>query len=221
MIKIHKNHIALNDSFIRKQKVVTVEEIKTIFGYSKRTINRRVVSGNLLISFNKNSKYYTLPTVPKFNKFGIWHYQEIGFSKYGNLYKTITKLVDNSFSGITVAEIEEILQAKNIYNALQMLCKRAGIIKEKIGSKNVYFSTKAKTYKRQYYKKSKEVNTINSTDKLPAHQIVIEIFVAIILNNTLEIATIEEQLLSKKIMVSGAEIDRVIEHYGLKKKKFK
>ncbi|MCK5678032.1 MAG: hypothetical protein KAH72_06115 [Flavobacteriaceae bacterium] len=220
-MKGYKNHITQNDSYIRKQKVITVEEIKTKLGYSKRTINRRVVSGNLLISFNKNSKYYTLPSIPKFNKFGIWHYKEIGFSKYGNLYETVTKLIDNSFSGITVTEIKEILQVKNIYNALQELCNRAGIVKEKIGSTNVYFSAKEKTYELQYSKKTKDVIVKTNIDIFTEYQKVIEIFVIIILNNTLEISTIEAKLASKKINISRQEIDSVIEHYQLKKKKFK
>ncbi len=219
-MKNENNHKTLIDCFKGLGKVKTIDEIKKIFGHSNITIYRKAKSGELLISYNKNSKYYTLPTVPKFDKHGIWFYREIGFSRYGNLYQTLTTIIDNSSTGLSGKELTEILKIKAL-DALRILSERNAIKREKIGSRYVFFSAKTTISKQQIQRQTNEINTIHKTLVLPEYQIVVEILVAIILNNTVEIKTIEAKLLSKKIYVSRQKIDSVIEHYQLKKKKFK
>ena len=214
------NHKALTDSFKGANKVKTIDEIKKIFGHSSITIYRRAKSGDLLISYNKNSKYYTLPTVPKFDKHGIWFYKEIGFSRYGNLYQTLTAIIDSSSAGLSGKELTEILKIK-VLDVLRILSERNAIKREKIGSRYVFFSARPTICKQQIQRQTDGINTIQKTSELPKYQIVIEILVVVILNNTVEIKTIEAKLLSKKISVSRSEIDRVIEHYQLKKKSFR
>jgi hypothetical protein len=53
--------------------------------------------------------WYTLHSIPSFNKRGLWFYQEIGFSKHGNLNQTISHFVNKSSQGLTAKELLEIL----------------------------------------------------------------------------------------------------------------
>ncbi len=210
----------LIDSFKGAEKVKTIDEIKKKFGHSNITIYRKVKLEKLVVSYNKNSKYYTLPTVPQFNKYGLWFYDEIGFSKYGNLYQTLTTIIDNSATGLSGKELTEILKIK-VLDALRILSERNTIKREKIGGENIFFSAKANIGKQQNQGRTKEIKITESSLKFPKYQIVIEILVVIILNNKLEIETLKKELLSKKIKVSEAEISSVIEHYQLKKKNFR
>jgi len=219
-MKITQNTNTLIDSFKVSKKVKTIDEIKKIFGHSNITIYRRVKANKLLTSYNKNSKYYTLPTVPKFNKYGVWFYNEIGFSKYGNLYQTLTAIIDNSSDGLSGKELSVILKIK-VLDALRILSKRNTIKREKISGKNIFFSAKASIGKQQNKRQTAKNNIIKKPTELSSYQIVIEILVVVILNNTLEIKTLQAQLLLKKISVSEQEIHNVILHYELKKKKFK
>ncbi len=139
---------ALTDCFKGAKKVKTLDEIKKIFGHSNKTIYRRVKSEKLFISYNKNSKYYTLPTVPKFNKYGLWFYEEICFSKYGNLYQTLTAIIDNSSEGLSGKELTAILKIK-VHDALRILSDRNTIKREKIAGRNIFFSAKSGIGKQQ------------------------------------------------------------------------
>jgi hypothetical protein len=64
-------------------------------------------------SFTHNSKWYTLRSIPSFDKNGIWFYQDIGFCKHGNLNQTIGRFIDKSFQGLT---------AKDLFNILSVPC---------------------------------------------------------------------------------------------------
>ena len=219
-MKNTQNANALIDCFKGSEKVKTIDEIKKIFGHSNRTIYRKAKSENLFISYNKNSKYYTLPTVPKFNKYGLWFFDEIGFSKYGNLYQTLTAIIDNSSEGLSGKELTAILKIK-VHDALRILSERNIIKREKIAGRNIFFSAKSSIGKQQNKRQTKKNNIIKNPTKLPKYQTIIEILVVIVLNNTLEIKTLQEQLLLRKIRISEPEINNVILHYELKKKKFK
>jgi len=210
----------LIDCFKDSEKVKTIDEIKKKFGHSNRTVYRKAKLEKLFISYNKNSKYYTLPTVPKFNKYGLWFYGEIGFSKYGNLYQTLTTIIDNSATGLSGKELTVILKIK-VLDALRILNERNIIKREKVGAENIFFSAKASIWKQQNQGRTKEIKITDGSLRIPKYKVVIEILVVIILNNTVEIETLKKELLSKKIKVSEAEIGSVIKHYQLKKKNFK
>ena len=71
------------------KKVLTIDELVAVLNCSHVTVRRRLKEWNTYSSYNKNNRYYTLPTIPKFSKKGIWKYRDIFFSKYRTNKKTI------------------------------------------------------------------------------------------------------------------------------------
>ncbi len=80
--------IALKEMF-KEFKVLTLDQVSKMFECSIRTVQRQFAELAVLRSYNKNSRYYTLPDIPKFNTDGTWGYQGIRFSKFGDLRKTV------------------------------------------------------------------------------------------------------------------------------------
>ena len=76
----------------RHRKILTIEELVSLLQCSVITARRRLKKWKSYTSFNMNGRYYTLPEVPQFDNNGIWKYQSILFSKYGNLKQTIIQL---------------------------------------------------------------------------------------------------------------------------------
>jgi hypothetical protein len=56
-------------------------------------------------SYTDNGKWYTLRDTPQFNREGIWHHKQIGFSKHGSLIATIGYLVARSASGLSARDL--------------------------------------------------------------------------------------------------------------------
>jgi len=92
-----------------QEKCWTIEGITRSLNYSTISIRRFLKDIGYYSSFTHNSMWYTLHAIPLFNKRGLWFYQEIGFSKHGNLKQTILNFVNKSPQGLTAKEILDIL----------------------------------------------------------------------------------------------------------------
>ena len=58
-----------------------------------------------LTSYTHKGQSYTLSKVARFDSLGLWHCGDIGFSKHGTLFETVTHLVNNSEMGMTSSEL--------------------------------------------------------------------------------------------------------------------
>lgn len=97
----------------KPKKCYTIEELSHRLNYSLISIRRFLKVIGYYSSFTHNSKWYTLRSIPSFDKNGIWFYQDIGFCKHGNLNQTIGRFIDKSFQGLT---------AKDLFNILSVPC---------------------------------------------------------------------------------------------------
>jgi hypothetical protein len=61
-------------------------------------------------SYTHNGKWYTVRDSPQFNRDGIWHHKDIGFSRHGSLIATIIHLVARSPAGLSARDLGEKLQ---------------------------------------------------------------------------------------------------------------
>jgi hypothetical protein len=76
---------ALRASF-KKERVVMLPDIYALLGTTSRmSAFRRLRDLNYLSSFSHVGRYYTLPGVTNFDPQGLWFYEEVGFSRFGNL----------------------------------------------------------------------------------------------------------------------------------------
>jgi hypothetical protein len=135
-------------TFIKKNKAVTISEFFHHIAYCEKTLRRDINELNGITSYTHRGKFITLPNIPIFDKYGIWFYKEIGFTKYKNSLELIISIIDNS-EGITKEEIEDILKIK-ISKQIQILLLRKRLNRIKLGAKYFYLSDElAKDKKRQ------------------------------------------------------------------------
>jgi len=138
--------IALKEMF-KEFKVLTLDQVSKMFECSIRTVQRQFAELAVLRSYNKNSRYYTLPDIPKFNTDGTWGYQDIRFSKFGDLRKTVKQLILNSECGLSggeIGELVDLLPRSFMHHFREM----NGIFRDKIGGVYVYFSNDPSLYAR-------------------------------------------------------------------------
>lgn len=128
-------------------KVVTIEELVGLLQSSVMTARRRLKKWKALTSFNQNGRYYTLPGIPQFDDHGLWKYQAVLFSRYGNLKQTIIELIRRSEAGLSAREVAHLVAIpsnSSIFSHVQ-----TGIMREKQQGHFVYFSDDPKTYQKQ------------------------------------------------------------------------
>jgi len=197
------------------RRVLTITELAKILICSIITVRRRLKEWLAYTSYNKNGRYYTLPSIPKFNKKGIWTYKDIFFSRYGTLKNTVIALATKSKKGLTHSELEEII-GMNPKCFMARFKEIPGVRKEKYKNQIVYFSADADTYKSQ---NEKRFPPESSAPKLPPDAMTIVVLVELIQNPGISIEALSSRLHDQGYKIEANTISNLFKHYSISKKK--
>ena len=127
-------------NFVSAQ-VMTLSHLTILLSCSQRSVQRYLSKWGCLRSYNHNGKYFSLPSIAHFNSFGIWKYNDIGFSQFGNLKETVVKSVTLSPAGLTASELSEILSV-NAHSFMSQFRVDPRLKREKWEGVLVYFCSK-------------------------------------------------------------------------------
>ena len=146
----------------KESKVLTLSQVSKTHDCSIRTVQRQFAELAVLRSYNKNSRYYTLPGIPKFNVHGIWCYRDILFSKFGDLRQTVKHMIlasEDGLSGNEIGDIVNLLPRSFMHHFREI----EGVFREKHGGVYIYFSNDPTIYARQVIKRvqADDVKTIS------------------------------------------------------------
>jgi hypothetical protein len=214
MTKLSEGRLKNVFSLLEDIKVFTLERLVLSLSCSIPTARLKLKQWGAYTSYNQNGRYYAVPTVPRFDNKGLWHYENIYFSRYGNLKTTIVQLVGRSPSGLTGKEIGALVRL-DPRSFLHHFRNAGGIQREKPKGVYVYFSDNPVTYKQQRKSRSKLAH--------PAGEVFSEADAVVILSALIkhhgicleEIMALPEIRMHK---ISSAAIRDFLEHNGLVKK---
>lgn len=204
---------------ITKNRVMTLSELRENLNQrSQASIFRDLNILEYYSSYTQAGKYYTLKNIPHFNQDGLWFYDDIGFSKHGNLKQTIVQLIENSPAGKTQTELQQQLRVRT-HNTLLNLFKENKISRHQLDNIYIYVSIDEEIAKQQLEKRESTASPKQSVIELPSEMTRIDIFVEIINDSGIEIdpAIIKKRLKQRGIHITSDEIESVIVYYGLKK----
>jgi hypothetical protein len=135
--------------FLREKKIANREELKAILGTDVRmTVFRTLHQLEYLSSYSHRGQYYTLVQIPNFDEYGLWSFQLVRFSRYGNLLSTAKALVEESDAGYTTAELENILHVE-VKHPLLQLAREGKVQRYRIGRSHVYMSVEKGKQRQQ------------------------------------------------------------------------
>lgn len=171
-----------------------------------------------MTSYNFNAAYYTLADIPKFDKYGLWSYRNIRFSRYGSLTDTVTALVCSSTSGLEANELLGIL-AVNVTPTLTNLYRKGKLKREKLGGVFVYLHTEEKERQTQLTMRQSKRERALERMALPEPERIIAVLVELIKRVESGPQQIARRLSSKGIKITPAQIQAIFAHYQLPEKK--
>ncbi len=79
-----------------RRKCWMIEPLAASMGYAVVSVRRLLRQAGYFRSYTHNGKWYTLDSLPAFDRHGIWRHEEIAFSRHGDMIKTIAHLLDQS-----------------------------------------------------------------------------------------------------------------------------
>ena len=206
--------------YTAENKICTFTHMLSLCNCSDATLRRRIHQNKLLVSYNHNSKFYTLSSFADFNKFGIWAWQGVLFSRHGSLSMTCKVLVDNSKAGYTTKELASILYVR-VNDLLRIQSEKQLIIREKLGKEYIYYTTAPLLCMSQQEARRSIIYSLGKAQKgaLPKKDTVIAILVTIISCERPDKSEVLHRLRTsnRQLKVDISDIEAVISHYGLKK----
>ncbi|MEA2077784.1 MAG: hypothetical protein U9O95_07185 [Candidatus Marinimicrobia bacterium] len=146
-----------------ENKVLTIVDLKNyIQTNSRMTVFRKLKQLPYKSSYSHCGKYYTLDSFVKYNKNGIWSYNQIYFSKYGTLKSTVLENIEESKSGLSSFELEELLHVP-VYNTVLDLFKTHKVDRKQIGKEYIYLSLESGN--AQFLLRKQEIQQEQTTTK--------------------------------------------------------
>ncbi len=198
----------------KRKKCYTIEELNHRLNYSLISIRRFLKVIGYYSSFTHNSKWYTLRSIPSFDKNGIWFYQDIGFCKHGNLNQTIGHFIDKSFQGLTAKDLFNILTVP-CHPVLNQMYKKKKIDRFNTPKGFVYLTVSES--KKQLQLKRLQVLTPPQKIESLNPQTAVYVLVEFIKNPKASFFELSVAVKKKGVNASQQEIVQLFEDYDLKK----
>ena len=198
-----------------QKKCWTIEELTRSLDYSTISIRRFLKDIGYYSSFTHNSMWYTLHSIPSFNKRGLWFYQEIGFSKHGNLKQTIFNFVSKSPQGLTAKDLFEILLIP-CHPVLNQMYKKNQIDRFNTQRGFVYLSIDDKKRQRQLNRLQSRLFTVKESESLNA-QAAVYVLVEYIKHPEASVAELSKAVEKREVQASPEAITMLFKEHDLKK----
>jgi hypothetical protein len=204
-------------ALFKKKRVVMLPEIYALLSTTSRmSVFRRLRELDYLSSFSHVGRYYTLPGVANFDPQGLWFFEDVGFSRFGNLKETLIELVEQSIAGRTHEELEKQLRLR-VHNTLLDLVRSGRIAREMFEGVFLYHSIRAEKAHRQLARRREGVG--DSAQAILPDGIVIEVLAEIIRGSQRQIdqSAIITQLDARGIRITASQLNQLCIRLDLKK----
>ena len=213
MVNRSDAHSQLAELF-KQQKCYRIDQLSRRLNYSLISIRRFLKAIGYYSSFTHNSKWYTLRSIPSFNKNGIWFYQDIGFCKHGNLNQTIGRFIDKSFQGLTAKDLFNMLSVP-CHPVLNQMYKKKKIDRYHTPKGFVYLSV-SESKKRLQLKRLQVLTPAQKIQRLNP-QAAVYVLVEFIKNPKASFFELSVAVKKKGVTASQQAIAQLFKDYDLKK----
>ena len=203
------------EKLFHRRKCWMLAELAHSLGYALISVRRFLNQIGYFRSYTHNGKWYTLRDSPQFNRDGIWHHKDIGFSKQGSLTATIGYLVGRSPTGLSARELAEKLQHP-CHAVLTILHKGQELDRVKVAGEFRYLATEEQINRRQR-EQAALVPPLSPTSSFST-QVAVWVLVEYIKDPGLSFEQIAARLQEqRKVAVAPESIQRFFQEHDLKK----
>ena len=203
------------EGLFSQQYCLTIEQLCNSLNYSAISIRRFLKQLGYFSSFTHNSKWYTLSSIPDFDNNDLWFYNQIGFSRHGNLKQNIVHFINKSSHGLSAKQLAEILSIP-CHAVLNHLYKSRAIDRFKSKSDFVYLSSADKRKKQQLMRLESQTVTVSAPEELTA-QSAVYVLVEYIKNPHFSFDELSKAVAKRQVISTPKAIARFFDKHDLKK----
>lgn len=179
--------------------------------YSIPSVRRFLAQIGYYSSFTHNGRWYTLASIPRFNRQGLWFHRDIGFSRAGSLTSTLIALVTKSAAGMTAEHLGETLRCR-CHSVLVKLVRQDRLQRQRRGRAYVYLAADDQTASRQFQVTEKAEAVL-----LPA-EIAVLVLAEYIRNPRADFSKLAKTIAKRTgVRIEVGQIKALFQQHGLKK----
>ena len=200
-------------SLFAKHPCWMIKPLAAELQYSIPSVRRFLAEVGYYSSFTHNGGWYTLHSIPRFRRDGLWFYKDIGFSRAGTLTTTLIALIARSPSGMSAEMLGKKLLCR-CHAVLVNLWRKGKVQRQKMGRCHIYFAIDPHIAAAQRHALAMQ--------HLPEVQFSAEIAVLVlaefIRSPSSSFEHVAEKISrSKKVTVNAEQIQTLFDQHGLKK----
>lgn len=127
--------------FLRSHRIATLPELKdALGGGSDLTVFRKLKLLHYLSSYSHSGRYYTLPSIARFDDLGLWSHEGVCFSRHGTLLATVEAFVNRSPKGYFAEELARALHVE-VQEPLRQLVEQQRLSRTELARCYLYTSS--------------------------------------------------------------------------------
>lgn len=209
----------------RKKYIANLDELSRILDTrSRMSIFKRLKPLGYLSSFTDAGRYYTLADIAMFDTFGLWFYQDVGFSRAGTLKSTVIDIVNNSKGGKTPAELLNLLRLKvpnSLHNTLHGLIKGKHLKRHRLQGLALYTSIDSDIARIQTTARLQKIKSDLPITTAPSTEVTIAVLVEAIRagKSLVPPAIVSARLNARAMTISIDQVEQIYSQYGLDEEK--
>ena len=203
--------IARLTALFEQQPCWMIDPLSQKIDYSVASTRRFLAQTGYYSSFTHNGRWYTLRSIPRFSREGLWFYHDIGFSRAGSLTRTLVALIEASRAGMSAEQLGQKLRCR-CHSVLVGLYRRGLVQRQRQGRAHIYLAAEAKTAEAQ-----RRVRVPAAVAVLPA-EIAVMVLAEFIRKPSAEPAELARRVSAKTgVRIEVDQIRALFAQHGLKK----
>jgi hypothetical protein len=209
----------------RKKYIVRMDELFPVLDtHSRMSVFRRLKALGYLTSFTDAGRYYTITDIPKFDTFGLWFYQDVGFSRAGTLKSTVIDIVHSSEDGMTPTQMLNLLRLKvpnSLHNTLHGLIKGKHLKRHRLQGLALYTSIDSDMARKQMAVRREKIKRRLQVATVPSIETTIAVLVEALRAGKVlpSPSTVSSRLKAQGMTITVGQVEQIFSQYGLEAEK--
>lgn len=204
-------------ALFRRQPIAELETLYATLGTrSRMSVFRRLSGMGYLTSYTHAGRFYTLRSLPAFDREGLWCHEGVCFSAHGTLKSTVIHLVEQSDSGRTQHELQVRLRIR-VHNTLLDLVRQMRIGREPWAGQYLYVSGFEERAAAQLALRRSEADRTAAIEV--ATSAVIDVLLDLVRSAGLQAdaRSVSERLAARGVLVTPDQVEAIFSRHGVKK----
>ncbi len=204
-----------------KNTVVSLKQLRDeLSARSRSSLFRDLRKLDVISSYTHTGQYHALKRTAKFDESGLWFFQDIGFSQYGTLKKTLVHMISHSPAGMTHKGLKKLFRI-DVQKPLTEGVNTNAVSRQLLPSRIYVYLSADESKAEDQFQRRLALSDRSLDMTLPPESIRIEILVEVIHapERTLDEHVLGPLLRKRGVIIKDDEIAYVLAYYAIKKKR--